>query len=476
MISDKSDNIILYDSQEYVFGFSLLNDSFLDIHNLKLSIYGYKKDNYKVSLDELDLNNLIELELNDIKVDKQDFDKYSFLNNDDGDQDKFSSICKISFSEKKHKICIDNQNKSNNFKSTNEEYENSLNSNFYEKNRKETYPILPKSKKMFLTYYYRHLKKYKFIEFKLSLNSKNETSKITSYFSIKKEIISELIMNLKPISITPIVSDPIIFDNLLKLEERINSNYGKYICSNKYFVCFSFKNLCLNKLNIYSCITSTSNEFSSQCKSNSFKGNNDKETIIKKDVCESGEVKNINLLINSDVSGLSLNESSLKYSFIRWINSVNSNISGKIEVKQIFKDFNIQLNEVFRFSLTKTITNNEGIIECDFRVLIENLTKKQFTNLTLKLFLFKTNNLEEDNIMIMQTKSEKQYLFNEEIEDLLYEGQLIHQLNIEPNSNISFNVTSFLFLNEEINFTCLILDDLCKLVYICPIFINHKYI
>lgn len=79
LISDKSDNIILYDSQEYVFGFSLLNDSFLDIHNLKLSIYGYKKDNYKVSLDELDLNNLIELELNDVRVDKQDFDKYSFF-------------------------------------------------------------------------------------------------------------------------------------------------------------------------------------------------------------------------------------------------------------------------------------------------------------------------------------------------------------------------------------------------------------
>lgn len=480
LITDKSDNISLYDSQEYVYGFSIINDGFIDINNLKLNVYGYKKDNYKVSLEEIDLNQLVENELNEIKIEKLEGDNISYSNLEDGEQDKFSNICKKSMKEKKNKICFENNNKFNDIKNIVEECENSFNSNCNDKVKKENslIPILPKSKKLFFTYFYLHLKKYKYIEFKLSLFSKIEIRKISSYFSIKKELISESIVNLKPLSITPIVSDPIIFENLLKLDEKVYLNYAKYICSNKYFVCFSFENLSVNKLNIYSCFTNTSNDLISQYKSMSFKGvSGDKETIIKKDVCEPNEIKNINLLINSDLSNQSFhfNDSCLKFSFIRWVNSVNNNIFGKIEVKQIFKDFNIQLNEVFKFKLEKTVFSDDSLMECTFKVKIDNLTKKQFSNLTLKLYLFKINIQDEENI-IMNTSLNKQYLFNEEIESLIYEGQLTHFINFESNSSMTFSIKSFLFQNEEINFSCIILDDLCKLVYVCPIFINHKYI
>ena len=55
--TNPEDTINLFDTEEYTFSFSVLNIGCCDINKAKLQVYAYKKDDYKVSIGEMEIKN-----------------------------------------------------------------------------------------------------------------------------------------------------------------------------------------------------------------------------------------------------------------------------------------------------------------------------------------------------------------------------------------------------------------------------------
>lgn len=64
LINYNQAELVLYDTQELIFEYDIKNIGDYDIQSAKLFIYGYKKDEYKVTLDEIDINKMLLKEYN----------------------------------------------------------------------------------------------------------------------------------------------------------------------------------------------------------------------------------------------------------------------------------------------------------------------------------------------------------------------------------------------------------------------------
>jgi len=280
--------------------------------------------------------------------------------------------------------------------------------------------LIPKNRRIFFTYFYHHQKKYKALEFKLvfSNNDKesplnglssndvsvgisnsndigNSTNKanitkeesiletvnspqdsfpegfsnitFTPHVTIKKNIINKDYLKIKSLKVIPMLDNFTIIENLMNYEERLNKNFARYYCSEKYYVSFLAENVCSEKVRLSICCnnsntTVNSNNENKDTRSNHLntlnhsliQSNNPTNEIIVINDVEPNTVKELYLLVNS--------EANLSNFYIRWELLPLKEVRGKLDLVQVFKEFSYNFTNIIKFNLFKSVESKTGII------------------------------------------------------------------------------------------------------------------
>lgn len=564
-------NFSLYDTQEHVFSFSAYNSGNLDIHNAKLFIYGYKKDDYKVSIGEIDLvgllyesvdDDIITNNSNNCAINNNNTSYHNNLNPNSiiggniNVNNSLNNFTYVSLRDRKSKFLVEdfhtdffniekeinNQISNNNSIGNNNERRKS---NF---NNNMNCVLIPKNKQAVFTYYYQHSRKYKALEFKLvfsnkvnksisevkseiSLSTSNNSTQITPfskynfspYTTLSLKLVTSDIIKIRSLKVIPMLDNITTTHEILNSDSQlnyINNNYSKYYSSEKYYVSFTVENTSSEKLRLTVCSCSTVNSSNNNNSNSSILKDTEKENEIvhKETTCDVGSVQELFMLVNS--------EASVNSFFVRWELISYKVVRGKFNLGKMFKEFDYKFKNIIKFNIRKRNNNireleefgclksysrnlkdgkksynthevNDINIELynqynnfmkitTFTIDVNNSTSKTINNLILKVFLFKYidsssnsedsnnfNNFNLNNYQAYQDNkfflTEKKILINNEIENLMFDGYLEHDINeLKSNETKSFEVTVYLNRFDCINITAIVIDDTNQLIFICP--------
>jgi hypothetical protein len=244
------DTLELYENQYYEFDFELENIGNYNINEIIVNVYAFKKDDYKVIIDEIKVNN-----------------------SDTGNYYLYIDI-------------LISTGQSYNYK-----------------------------------YKYLHRKTHKKIEFKIYYITESNPSGLKPYLYYQKALKTIKLLELSCLKAIPVLSNNIIHQismldpsNII-FNKEINRDFSKHFCSDRYYVSFSVTNIHndLIKFDIYS-----------------------KNDLIKKELCEHGNSKEISFIVNSEIK---LNEFAIEWEFDK-----HNNLRGRFDLGQIFKEFSFKFS------------------------------------------------------------------------------------------------------------------------------------
>ncbi len=464
------DNITLFDTQEYVFSFTALNIGTLNVNSAKLFIYAYKKDDYKVSIGEINLTQLLSESISSSFNNEGEDDFYKVANTNINQTNNANYIIDCLKSRRSTFLVEDFHSKLKDI---------SCNSTSEAILKDDNFVLIPNNRRIYFTFFYNHLKKYKGIEFKLaySCNRNSESQQIinnekysylynynyTPFLTLNKNFTTKEHVNFRSLKVIPMLDNHSIIQNLLDYDDRITSKIVKYYCSEKYYVSFLVENVCNEKMKLFVC-------------SNDSKG---LETVHKTFICEKNSVKELYILINScDYSdNLCINWELVPFGLVK----------GKQELCQVFKEFSFQIKSIMMFNITKvvdeqidTTSDRDGYRKVQFKYKITNTSDKCLTNLRLLVYLYKFNeNINDKTVFELYSRENeaRKILVNEEIDNLIYEGYLEHQITLLKESD-SYEASIEVYLRkfDSVSSTAFCLDNVNRLLYIPPKSTSFTYI
>lgn len=394
----------------------------------KIILYGYKRDNYKINICEVDLLNYYNTSISSGQNDSHYGSHYnpSFFNNTNN------------LNNKNKESLLDNDNSYDNLSIMNMSHL----SNKLIKHNSKIIKSIPIKEKMKIRIPYTHSDKIKKLEVKFLFKTPSLIgSKISNpSITIQKEIKSTKIIYFSNLQLNPIINNNHI-DSIIK---TISS---KYRYSNSNFITSPDEYL-------LSIIIENRSEFEIKVKLYS------KELVLKEEVIKIKSKKLFFMNLKYE------NNKSLKNFYFQW-QKANSSLpfekeeclNGKIELLNATREFEPSFYSPFKFEIqiTKIEEINESLFEISFEYKIINQTNKTIKDTTMRIFIYKIINNE--------------IVFNEDIEGLMYNGFFEYKINlIEENGyfSIKSNVIIQGYNIENIYSTFMLFDDFNSQVYVCP--------
>ena len=405
--------VVLYEYQYYVFSFLLENVGKFNINELYCYVFVYKKNNFKITLNEI-------VEKVEIKPKENYVFNYKYWHRSIYTKIEFRLYYKSNekslISEKENSYII----KPYLFYSKNLETLDLINFSY-----KEIIPVI--SNKFCTRICKEDLRIIKScIEF-----SEDDKKLITKCIQIinnnynKKNTIVEV-------------------NEKMNETEKHLKKYKYIYCSDKIKVLLGIKNEHISPIQIYF-----------------IDRNLDK--IINKEICESNEFKEISCEIDS-------NTDFEKIGF-QWNFSKMDNINGEITLNQIFNEkiFLNQIKLINSFSLNIYINQEKDIFDNIYKSInfsIFNKTKEEKRNLRLLIYFYQSF----EEIVINENKTKENYIYNENLKDNIFiDGNLSIKIpKIEPEKKFNYDITVYLNSKEIYYVTFLLIDHLNQTIFFCP--------
>ena len=409
--------VLLFEYQYYTFSFLLQNVGIYDINELHCFIYCYKKNNYKLTLEEI-------VEKVEIKPKQNYIFNYKYWHR--------SIYAKIEF-----RLF---------YKSNEKSQKSEMEDDFIVK------PYLFYSKNLESRPLISFIGKYKMIIPNIedksiyALCKKDKRIKISFIALMKddKKLIKPFIEYIKGKNKVNLDKEDLeitskdIQEKKVEIEKKLE-NYKYIYCSEKSKLILGIKNFQISPIHIH---------FKDRISG----------TILNKEICDVNEFKKITCEIDSKIDFENIG---LEWNFIKM-----DNVYGEIILSEIFDDIKykeqLELISTFKFKIDiikqNDISGNE-YANTTFSIL--NQTKEEKQNLRLLIFIYKN----------YYDEKKKEIYFSKDniIDNIIIEGDLsIIIPKLESNKTFEYDIKIYPNSNEKIKITFLVIDHINESIFLCP--------
>ncbi len=405
----------LFEYQYYTFSFLLENVGIYDINELHCVIFCYKKNNYKLTLEEI-------IEKVEIKPNQKYIFNYKYWHRCFYVKIEFRLFYKSIKKSQKSEIEDDFIVKPYLFYSKNLQYKHLIDFEEIDK------MIKPNIDDISCSILCKNDKRIKISFIELMKDDKKLIKPYIQYIKDKKKV------DIKNLEIT--IKD--IEEKMVEIEKKLEC-YKYTYCSEKSKLILGIKNIQLSPIQIH---------FKERISGK----------ILNKEICDVNESKNISCEIDSKIDFENIG---LEWNLIKM-----DNVYGEILLSQIFDDikFKEQLKLINTFKLNIDIIKQNDIsgneyLKTTFSIL--NQTKEEKKNLRILIYIYQ-NYYDE--------KKKEIYFSNDnEIDKIIIEGDLsIIILKLESNKTFEYDIKIYPNSNDKLKVSFLVIDHINESIFLCP--------